>query len=236
VLDVKARFQVLSQREMGYALPYLVPAESRPLYAWAKRSFDVFLSAVLLLLLSPLMAIIAVIIRLDSPGAAIFKQRRVGKGGKDFTLYKFRSMYHSADESVHRAFAQQYIRGECAINEQGCYKPREDSRVTRVGHFLRLTSLDELPQLWNVLTGDMSLVGPRPAMRYEVDEYKRWQLQRLFVPPGLTGLAQISGRSGLTFDKIIRLDLQYVEKRDFWLDFKIVLKTIPMVLLARCAA
>ncbi len=237
MIDVKARTQTLLPRELDTmsVAPYLLSVEEPFLYTWAKRCFDIVVSLLLLLALSPLIAAIALLIRLDSPGPAIFKQRRVGKGGREFTLYKFRSMYHNADEDVHRVFAKRYIKGQGETDEQGRYKPKSDPRVTWVGHVLRLTSLDELPQLVNVLKGEMSLVGPRPAVHYEVDEYKRWQLQRLAVLPGLTGLAQISGRSSLHFDKIVRLDLAYIEERSFWVDLKIVLLTIPVVLFAKCA-
>jgi len=237
MIDVKARTQTLLPRDLDVApvAPYLLSVQEPLLYAWAKRCFDIVVSLLLLLAFSPLLVVIALLIRLDSPGPAIFRQRRVGKGGQEFTLYKFRSMHHKADEGVHRLFARKYIRGQGETDEHGRYKPKSDPRVTRVGHILRLTSLDELPQLVNVLRGEMSLVGPRPAVRYEVDEYERWHSQRLAVLPGLTGLAQISGRSGLSFDKIVRLDLKYVESRSFGLDLKIVLLTVPMVLFAKCA-
>ncbi|MGC8786426.1 MAG: sugar transferase [Anaerolineae bacterium] len=209
------------------------------LYPVAKRCMDIILAAVLLVLLAPLMALIALAIWLDSPGPVVFRQERVGQFGRPFTMFKFRSMYANADEQVHRQFAKQYINGhvnhlpECG---QVVFKPNGDKRVTRVGKWLRRTSLDELPQLINVLRGEMSLVGPRPAVRYEVEEYTPWHMQRLTVPPGITGLAQISGRSGLTFDKIVHLDIEYIQRRSLGLDILILLKTIPVVLKAKCAA
>ena len=219
-------------------------AEPRALlYPTAKRYMDVICAVVLLVLLSPLMALIALAIRLDSPGPAIFRQKRVGKWGKQFTMLKFRSMHVDADQEVHRKFASDYINGNghkktanSSTGDDEVYKPNGDKRVTRVGKWLRRTSLDELPQLLNVLTGEMSLVGPRPAVPYEVEEYSRWHLRRLAVLPGMTGLAQISGRSGLTFEKIVRLDLVYIRRRSLALDMAILLKTILVVLTAKCAA
>jgi len=207
------------------------------LYPMMKRAMDVLCAVVLLLLVSPLMALIAIAVRLDSPGSVLFRQKRVGLGGRDFTMFKFRSMYVNADEQVQRQFARNYIHGQInSVSGQTVFKPAADKRITRVGHWLRRTSLDELPQLLNVLRGDMSLVGPRPAVRYEVEEYSKWHLKRLVVPPGLTGLAQISGRSGLTFDKIVRLDLDYIEQRSLGTDVLILLRTVPVVVKAKCAA
>jgi lipopolysaccharide/colanic/teichoic acid biosynthesis glycosyltransferase len=206
------------------------------LYPVVKRWFDVALSALLLVLLAPLLLLIAAAVRLDSPGPAIFRQKRVGRLGFEFTLFKFRSMYNNADEDVHRKFAKNYVRGTARqTNKTTVFKPAADTRITRVGRWLRRTSLDELPQLFNVLLGDMSLVGPRPSVGYEVAEYSKWHLGRLAVPPGLTGLAQISGRSGLTFERIVRLDLEYIEHSSLALDLGILLRTIPVVCKAKCA-
>ena len=237
MIDAKARMHALSQTRAdalwGPASLYYV--EEQPLYSAAKRLFDVIIAAIALLVLSPLMAVIALLVRLDSRGPAVFAQRRVGKGGVEFTVFKFRTMRSSGDESIHRQFAKQYIRGQCQRDANGCFKPQDDPRITGVGRILRQTSLDELPQLLNVLKGDMSLVGPRPVVRYEVEEYERWQLRRLAVIPGLTGLAQVSGRSGLAFSEIIRRDLEYIEKRSLLLDAQILVKTIPTVLSHRSA-
>ena len=237
MIDVKARLQALSQNEinMAVASPALYYGEEYSLYSSLKRLLDVLVSAIALVLFSPLMAIISFMIRLDSPGSALFAQRRVGRGAKEFTLLKFRSMHQGADESVHKTFAKRYIRGQCQADEKGCFKPKDDSRVTRVGRILRMTSLDELPQLWNILMGEMSLVGPRPAVPYEVEEYERWQMQRLAVVPGLTGLAQVSGRSGLAFSQIVRYDLEYIEERSLQLDLEILMMTVPAVLLGKAA-
>ena len=211
------------------------------LYPLAKRCIDTVFAVALLVLLAPFLALVALAIRLDSPGPAIFRQKRVGRWGREFTLFKFRSMYADADEEVHRQFAAQYINGHKAGGEQSAngrlvFKPNGDKRITRVGRWLRRTSLDELPQLLNVLRGEMSLIGPRPAVSYEVEQYSHWHMQRLAVLPGLTGLAQISGRSGLTFEKIVRLDLEYIEKRSLALDLVILAKTIPVVVKAKCVA
>ncbi len=212
-------------------------------YAIAKRALDVVFATALLLILLPVMALLALAVRLDSPGGPIFRQKRVGLRGREFVMYKFRSMVANADESVHRKFASDYINGNGSnsgrdhqASSSALYKPNGDRRITRVGRWLRRTSLDELPQLVNVIRGEMSLVGPRPAVPYEVEQYSRWHLKRLAVLPGLTGLAQISGRSGLTFERIVQLDVGYIEKRSLRLDLIILLRTIPVVLRAKCVA
>lgn len=200
-------------------------------YAWSKRLLDVVISCVALVLLSPLFLIIAIAIKLDSPGPAIFVQRRVGYKGRVFNFYKFRSMVMNGDQdSAHRAFAQAYINGGRTTPDQQPLFKANGKRVTRVGKWIRKTSLDELPQLFNVLKGDMSLVGPRPAVEYEVEMYKSWHRRRLDALPGLTGLAQISGRSTLPFEVAVRLDLNYIRQRSLWYDIKIMLRTIPVVL------
>lgn len=207
-------------------------------YEGLKRALDVLLSCCLLLLLAPWMALIALLIKLDSPGPVLHVQRRVGKGGRPFRFYKFRSMYNDVDHTIaHREFSREYINGHhpllTAHPGEGLYKPPSNgASVTPVGRWLRKYSLDELPQLVNVLKGDMSLVGPRPSMDYEVEEYADWHRRRLDVLPGITGLAQVNGRSTLPFDDIVRYDIQYIEHRSLWLDFRILLKTIPIVLMA----
>ena len=208
------------------------------LYLTAKRWMDFICSAVLLVVLLPLMILIALAITLDSRGPAIFRQKRMGKDRRGFVMFKFRSMVAHADEGIHKQFAKQYINGHASgLNGgQAAYKLNGDGRITRVGKWLRRTSLDELPQLFNVLRGEMSLVGPRPAVGYEVEQYSQWHMRRLAVMPGLTGLAQISGRSGLTFEKIARLDIDYIQRRSLTLDVLILLRTIPVVLKAKCAA
>ncbi len=228
-------------RVVAPALPVARDDLSTWLYAALKRLLDILFSATALLILSPLLLVVAVAIRLDSTGPAIFAQRRVGKDGRIFNFYKFRSMRPDKEnDRAHRRFAEAYITGrnlEELMREQGemVYKPKNGASVTRVGKILRTTSLDELPQLVNILRGDMTLVGPRPSIYYEVDLYRDWHRRRLAVTPGLTGYAQINGRSSLRFDEIVHLDIEYIEKRSLWLDLKILLLTIPVVLSARSA-
>jgi len=210
-------------------------------YERAKRVLDVMLSCCLFILLLPLMVFIALIIKLDSPGPVLCVQRRVGKGGHVFRFYKFRSMFNDVDHTIaHREFARQYINGNCSSQgdcQNNLYKPPGNgSGVTPIGRWLRKYSLDELPQLVNVLKGDMSLVGPRPSMDYEVEEYADWHYKRLEVLPGITGLAQVNGRSTLPFDDIVRYDIQYIENRSLWLDLRILLQTVPIVLSAHGAS
>ena len=205
---------------------------TRTSYVIGKRLMDIILSATLLILLSPLLLLIALAIRMTSDGPAILVQERIGKGGRIFPFFKFRSMYNNIDRSVDQRFAQAYVNGgsPLPVPHDGVFKPATDLRVTRIGRLLRKASLDELPQLLNVLRGDMSLVGPRPSMPYEVEVYTAWHFQRLEALPGITGLAQISGRSSLPFREIVKFDLDYIERRSLLLDFAILLRTIPVVL------
>ncbi|NOZ27268.1 MAG: sugar transferase [Chloroflexi bacterium] len=201
-------------------------------YELTKRLLDIVLATALLVILSPLMLIIAIAIKLDSPGPVIYVQRRLGKNGRVFRFYKFRSMTADTDHTVaHREFVRTYINGNGTGDHHHLYKPASNGRcITRVGKILRRTSLDELPQLVNVLKGDMSLVGPRALPDYELEQYNDWHRRRLEVLPGITGLAQINGRSRLTFNEIVALDIQYIENRSLALDLWILLKTIPVVL------
>jgi lipopolysaccharide/colanic/teichoic acid biosynthesis glycosyltransferase len=203
------------------------------------RALDLVGAAVLLIVLSPVLAAIAIAIRLDSPGGAIFRQRRIGRDLAPFTINKFRSMYADAGDARHREYVLELIaaRGdEAERTESGLYKLSHDSRVTRVGRFLRRSSLDELPQLWNVLKGEMSLVGPRPSITYEVETYPEAWMDRFAVPPGVTGLWQVSGRAQLTWEQMIQLDLEYARNRTLRMNVMILLRTIPVVLLGRGAA
>jgi exopolysaccharide biosynthesis polyprenyl glycosylphosphotransferase len=187
-----------------------------------KRVMDVSIGVIGGILALPFMGLIALAVKLDSPGPALFRQLRVGKKGRQFWCYKFRSMYEGAEQD------QENLR---AYNEADgpLFKMRDDPRQTRVGRWLRRVSLDELPQLYNVLRGEMSLVGPRPPLPSEVAQYKAWQMRRLEVPPGITGLWQISGRSDLTFDEMCLLDIYYIENWSPALDIKILLRTAPKV-------
>ncbi|HEY5611455.1 MAG TPA: sugar transferase [Thermoanaerobaculia bacterium] len=202
---------------------------SNPTLLAVKRALDVTLSALVLLLAAPVILLAAVAIRLTSPGSVFFKQERIGLNGRIFTLYKFRTMIADAHER----------RGEVVhLNEMSgpVFKMRDDPRVTPVGRWLRKFSLDEIPQLWNVLKGDMSLVGPRPPIPEEVGRYERWQRRRLSMKPGLTCLWQVSGRNDVDFNRWMELDLQYIDNWSPLLDLKILLRTIPVVLSGRGAS
>ena len=205
----------------------------RTAYRIAKRIMDLAICFLALPVVLPLLAICALAICLDSPGPVFFVQERIGKGGRRFWMYKFRTLQHNADDRHHRAFMKAFVNGQVGSAQDGkqIFKPIQLSQVTRVGRKLRKTSLDELPQLINVLKGDMSLVGPRPNVPWEVEEYRLWHHERLEVLPGITGLAQVRGRSGLPFEMIVKYDVEYVEKRSLWLDVKIVLVTVRSVLL-----
>lgn len=242
---------------------------SKQIYQIVKRIVDVLICVVTLPVTVPVMLICALAIRLDSPGPAIFVQERVGKDGRLFRMYKFRTMQHQLDDSLHRAFMKAFVHGDIgglSVVEQTemfshrllfvrafvdlerksggrgishrdngngrIYKPIQASQVTRVGRFLRKTSLDELPQIFNVLKGEMSLVGPRPNVPWEVEEYRPWHYERLDVLPGITGLAQVKGRSGINFDTIVKYDIEYVEGQSLLLDLKILWWTVRAVLLA----
>ncbi len=194
----------------------------------AKRTFDVIVSALVLLFLSPLLAAIALAIRTDSRGPILFRQRRVGRNGRAFLMLKFRSMYRDAEARLEALRVHNEMSGPV-------FKMTNDPRVTRVGRFLRRTSLDELPQFWNVLRGDMSVVGPRPPLPAEVRQYKRWQRRRLSVRPGITCIWQISGRNQVDFERWMDLDLEYIDRWSLWKDLEICVKTIPAVLSARGA-
>jgi len=225
-------------------------------YQIVKRVMDVTLCLLALPVALPLMAICAVAILLDSPGPVLFVQDRVGKGGRIFRMYKFRTMQHRLDKGSHRAFMKAYVNGLIDGDEEKSgvngnwrclsikpsmdspfgsngngkiYKPIQASQVTRVGRILRKTSLDELPQILNVLKGEMSLVGPRPNVPWEVEEYRSWHHERLEVLPGITGLAQVCGRSAISFDQIVRYDIAYVEKQSMKMDLKVLWWTLMTI-------
>ena len=204
----------------------------------ACRALDLAIAPVLLVLLSPLLVLVAIAIKVDSAGPVLFSQRRLGRGMKPFTVLKFRTMKQGVSQDIHRQFVIGLIAGEEPERVQGKpqYKLSVDPRVTRLGRFLRRSSLDELPQLWNVLRGDMSLVGPRPAIAYEVEHYPTDWLARFDVKPGVTGLWQVSGRSELTMEQMVSLDIEYAERRSAGLNLSILLRTIPVVLRARGAS
>lgn len=200
-----------------------------------KRISDFGIATLVLLILSPVWLIISILIKFDSKGKILFRQERVGMDGRKFLCYKFRTMGANSDERLHREAYQKNIEGLSEANAGDESKPvfgkvKDDPRVTRIGKFLRRTSLDELPQFLNVLRGDMSIVGARPPIPYEVEEYDIWHRKRLDMKPGITGLWQVSGRNRLTFDEMVKIDLYYIENWSLWLDLKIILLTLPAIL------
>jgi lipopolysaccharide/colanic/teichoic acid biosynthesis glycosyltransferase len=212
-----------------------VHLETERVYQIAKRAMDIVGAAVGIVLLAPVMAVVAGAIKLTSKGPVLFKQQRVGYRGRPFTMYKFRTMRVGCDDAVHRDYVKKLIEGRneeinFGTEEQPLYKLVNDPRITRVGRFLRKTSLDELPQLVNVLLGQMSLVGPRPPLPFEVESYKSWHMRRFMeVKPGITGLWQVYGRSSTTFDEMVRLDLRYAAQRSLLLHLKLIFKTFTAV-------
>lgn len=201
-----------------------------------KRGMDIVLSAILLILLLPVFALIAAIVRLSSPGPVLFRQMRVGHLMMPFTMCKFRTMYATADHQVHHDYVSWFITASDQTQKPPVFKLTNDTRITPIGRFLRRTSLDELPQLWNVLIGDMSLVGPRPPLPYELQQYKPWHRGRVLeAKPGMTGLWQVVGRSRTTFDEMVRLDLRYARTMSLWSDIKILLATPAAVITGKGA-
>ena len=200
-----------------------------------KRMMDIVASAAALVLFAPLFFLVAALVKLSSRGPVFFKQERLGQFGKEFTFLKFRSMYVNNDHKIHAEFMKKVINGDhdgkTEDGSEPVYKMINDPRITKVGRFLRRTSLDELPQFFNVLRGDMSLVGPRPPLAYECQEYDLWHRRRVLeVKPGVTGLWQVRGRSRIRFDDMVRLDLQYVRNWSLWLDIQILMQTPKAVL------
>lgn len=206
----------------------------------SKRILDLIAASIGLVIAAPLAAVVALLIRISSPGPILFKQVRIGKSGEKFTFYKFRSMRVDCDDTSHRKYMKLFIEGNEEElkgfgNKKKIYKMTRDDRVTAVGKFLRRTSLDELPQLLNVLRGDMSMVGPRPHIPYEVDLYQDWHRRRLQGLPGITGWWQIHGRSRVTFDESVRMDIWYLEHQSVILDIRIMLRTITKAIVGRGA-
>jgi len=208
-------------------------------YALAKRLLDLAICLASLPIALLVMLVLATAIRIDSSGPAIFIQSRVGRGGRTFRMYKFRTLRKDYDDRNSRAFMQAFVRGKIGQDEHTgglrLHKPTEGAQVTRVGRVLRATSLDELPQLFNVLRGEMSLVGPRPNVPWEAKAYQIWHTERLEVLPGITGLAQVRGRSSIPFQRIARYDIEYVRKRSLQLDLQILWWTVLAVLSGRGA-
>jgi exopolysaccharide biosynthesis polyprenyl glycosylphosphotransferase len=218
-----------SQQAMVEAMPRTQPSsvnfelQYSRFYEFSKRVFDLAVGSFILIFLIPIYPIIVLMIKLDSPGPVLYRQNRVGKGGKVFKFYKFRSMYKGADKRRKQVEK---------MNEQDgpVFKIKADPRITSVGRFLRRSSLDEIPQIFNVLKGDMSIVGPRPPLPQEVTRYLPWHMRRLEVKPGITCLWQISGRSHISFNEWMRLDIEYLKSRSFRTDLLIFLKTVPAVI------
>lgn len=198
-------------------------------YELLKRCIDRVGAGVGMLLLSPFFALVALLIKLESPGPVLFSQTRIGLGGQPFRCWKLRSMYIDAEQRKQELLEQNEMEGGTT------FKMKQDPRVTRVGRFIRKASIDELPQLWNVFIGDMSLVGPRPPVPREVAQYTARERLRLFVKPGITCIWQVSGRSDIPFPEQVLLDIEYMQKRSLWTDIKLLLRTLPAVLLARGA-
>lgn len=211
-----------------YAVAWDPPHRSRA-YETAKRSLDLLVSAAALLLLLPLWLLIATLIKLTDGGPVLFTQTRVGRGGRCFRFYKFRSMVANAEQQKAALLDQNELHGDLK------FKMRSDPRVTWIGWLLRKSSLDEAPQLWNVLRGDMSLVGPRPPVPAEVDHYTDYQRRRLAIQPGITCIWQVSGRSLVPFEQQVEMDLQYIRQRSLWLDVSLLIRTVPAVVLMRGA-
>lgn len=202
---------------------------------WLKRMFDVIVTLAILFVVWPIMLIVALFIRFDSKGPIFYRQKRIGENGLEFHMLKFRSMRIDSDDKIHREYVTRLIKENVSLDSQdahqnGSLKLERDPRVTRVGYFIRKTSLDELPQLFNVLRGEMSLVGPRPPIPYEVALYQEWHKRRLEAIPGITGLWQVKGRNRVSFDEMVRMDLDYIEHQSVWLDLKLLLQT-PFVLM-----
>jgi len=214
------------------------PTELKGSRLSVKRVIDIIGATAGAIVLSPVFAVAALLIKLTSPGPVFFKQTRVGKGGREFTFYKFRSMV-SGDDSKYREYLRAFVEDgrEAGVDNKGrkVYKLIDDPRITSFGRLLRRTSLDEFPQIINVLKGDMSLVGPRPCLPFEWELYQDWEKARLSVTPGLTGLWQVTGRSNVSFHDMVMLDLYYISNWSFWWDLRLIFRTIPVILLGRGA-
>jgi len=192
--------------------------ESKIIYEFFKRSLDIIASICGLILLSPVLLIVSILIKMESKGPVFFMQKRIGLNGKEFNMYKFRSMVINAEELKEKLKDKNEMSGPM-------FKIKDDPRITKIGKFIRKTSIDELPQLVNVLKGEMSLVGPRPSLPNEVKEFEKWMLRRLDVKPGITCYWQVMGRNKIGFEDWMKLDVKYVKDRSFWLDMKLIFKT-----------
>lgn len=200
-----------------------------------KRFIDVLFSLSVVLLGFPFFLAVILLIKLTSKGSIFFTQERIGENGRSFNLYKFRTMRPGTDDSLHKEFTRNFIKGQVSesaldVKDASVYKLKDDPRITSVGNFLRRTSLDELPQFINILKGEMTIVGPRPPLLYEYDHYEEWHKLRLRVRPGLTGLWQVSGRSRVPFNEMVKMDIHYIQTWSLAMDFRIMIQTIPVML------
>lgn len=224
------------EEKMTWAVIERQPVKVFNRYQMVKRLFDLAVCSLIMPIFLPIGLLIWAIIRLDSSGPGLFVQDRVGRGGKLFRIYKFRTLNHQLDDSNHRAFMKSFVHGQIEQqNGDTVFKPFTANQVTRIGNLLRKTSLDEIPQIINVLKGEMSLVGPRPNVVWEVEAYLDWHKERLEVLPGITGLAQVRGRSGILFDEIVYWDIEYIKHQSFALDLQILLETVLSAVLAKGA-
>ena len=240
--EYSVRAYVYSHHDLSIAAPIRDAATqqntSDAFHQSAKRALDVAGSAALLLACSPVFLVVAGLVKATSKGPVFFRQQRVGEHARPFMMLKFRTMHANAAHDLHQQFVSQFIQGDVRESAASApvFKIVGDPRVTKIGHFLRRSSLDELPQFWNVLKGDMSLVGPRPPLPYEVKVYKSWHWRRVLdAKPGITGLWQVTGRSRTTFDEMVRLDLRYARRPSVWTDIKILLATPRAVISGRGA-
>jgi len=223
-------------RSMGIAAPPdLLQAQRRPAYLAMKRAIDIFAAFLLLLVLAPVLLVVALAIVIDSGWPILYRGDRVGRGMRTFRVLKFRSMRADADPSVHAAYLRELLQGRTTATD-GIFKVPSDPRITRIGAFLRKSSLDELPQLANVLRGEMSLVGPRPEVPYALTDYEPWMYRRFEVTPGITGLWQVRGRGRIGLRDMLRLDVEYAEACDLALDLEILVRTLPAVVRTTGAA
>lgn len=231
--------------ERGYWMATLSPVLQEKIqirlgYLRAKRILDVLITLLLLPMLCLVMLVVAVFIRLDSEGPIFYRQRRVGQDGVEFDMLKFRSMYVNNDDAIHREAVKRYMNGDALNGHNGAvstlYKLVDDPRVTGVGRIIRKLSIDELPQFFNVLRGEMSLVGPRPPLPYEVEEYSSRAHLRLCGKPGITGYWQVYGRSRVTFDEMVEMDIDYLHQQSILQDVKLIVLTVPVALLGRGGA
>lgn len=210
------------RRSQEYEVTTIQAEDKKAFYEFVKRIIDILLSILAIIVLSPIFLIVAIAIKLDSSGPVVYSQTRVGKNEKHFKMFKFRSMVINAEDMLKELKPMNEMDGPM-------FKIKEDPRITKIGRFIRKTSIDELPQLINILRGEMSIVGPRPSLPSEVEEFEPWMMERFVVKPGLTCFWQVSGRNNIPFRKWMELDIKYVKERNLWLDMKLVLKTVKVV-------